>query len=121
MSPTQALLTRTVSQNTKENPCPAQIVISLELSPLIFFEPGLSSFMYNLSAKFHLYRFICLGGNGLKRNMDRWTDIWMDRVIPIYLQNFVCRGIELKSNVILLSTICIKSVCSPTFMFSFVV
>ena len=69
-------------------------IISLELSPLIFLGPELSSFstyswrllylftilVYYTCVEFRQYWFICLGEVALTRNMDRQTD----RVIPIY-------------------------------------
>jgi len=38
-------ITRTVNQITKHTPCPARIIISLELSPLILAKSGFSCFL----------------------------------------------------------------------------
>jgi hypothetical protein len=48
--------------------------------------------VYYKCVKFHKNPINRLGGAALTRYMDRRTNGWTDRVIPIYPPNFVCGG-----------------------------
>ena len=84
-------LARTASQITKDTIHPAQIIFSIDIFQtwIIPLHAHLQVIftMYNC-VKIHQYRFICLGGVDITRNMNRQID-W---VIPIYPQKCFCRG-----------------------------
>ena len=73
--------TKTASQITKDTPSSTPIIISLELSPLIFCQTGIiflyahphAVYMYDDYVKFYRYQFIHLGVVWLTRNMNRLT------------------------------------------------
>ena len=90
--------------NQKGYQRPAQIIIFLALSSLIFFETGiicLSSYLqifYYNCVKFHQYLFICLVGVALMRNMD-WRTISQTNCTGWLLytaQNTLFAGVLLK-------------------------